>query len=72
MATIKSLLEILPKKYYPVKGHETNLLLGKPDNEWCVLYWDTTGMQQGEQTLGNNPIDACVEMLFKLHEKNIL
>ena len=70
--SLTALLSVLPKIYYPVKDHETNLILGKPKDKWCVLYWDTTGMQHGEQTLADNPIDACVDMIEKLHELNLL
>jgi hypothetical protein len=42
--SLAALLSVLPKKYYPIKDHETNLILGKPKDKWCVLYWDTTGM----------------------------
>jgi len=66
--SLAALLNVLPPKYYPVKDHETNLILGIPKDKWCVLYWDTTGMQDGEDTLGDNPIDACYEMILKLHE----
>ena len=70
--SLAALLNILPQKYYPIKDHETNLILGKPKDKWCVLYWDATGMQDGEQTLGGSPIDACVEMILKLKEKNLI
>ena len=70
--SLAALLNVLPKKYYPIKDHETNLILGKPKDKWCVLYWDATGMQDGEQTLEDSPIDACYEMILKLHEQNIL
>ena len=70
--SLAALLNVLPKKYYPVKDHKTDLIIGKPKDEWCVLYWDTTGMQNGEQTLANNPIDACYEMILKLHELKML
>jgi len=70
--SLAALLDILPKKYYPIKDHETNLILGKPKDKWCVLYWDTTGMQDGEQTLENNLIDACYEMILKLHEQKLM
>ncbi len=70
--SLAALLNVLPKKYYPIKDHETNLILGKPKDKWCVLYCDTTGMQDGEQTLGNNPVDACYEMIMKLHEQKLL
>lgn len=70
--SLAALLSILPKKYYPIKDHETNLILGKPKDKWCVLYWDATGMQDGEQTLEDSPIDACVEMILKLHELKAL
>ena len=70
--SLAALLNVLPKKYYPVKDHETNLIIGKPKDEWCVLYWDTTGMQDGEQTLADTAIDACYEMILKLHEQNLL
>jgi len=70
--SLAALLNVLPKKYYPIKDHETNLILGKPKDKWCVLYWDATGMQDGKQTLEDNPIDACVEMILKLHELKAL
>ena len=70
--SLSALLNVLPKKYYPIKDHETNLILGKPKDKWCVLYWDTTGMQDGEETLGDNPVDVCYEMVLKLHELNLL
>lgn len=70
--SLAALLDVLPKKYYPIKDHETNLIIGKPKDKWCVLYWDTTGMQDGEETLGDNPIDACYEMIIKLHELKML
>ena len=70
--SLAALLEVLPKKYYPVKDHKTDLILGKPKDKWCVLYWDTTGMQHGEETLADNPVDACVEMILKLHQMDLL
>jgi hypothetical protein len=70
--SLAALLDILPKKCYPIKDHETNLILGKPKDKWCALYWDTTGMQDGEQTLADNPVDACYEMILRLHELKML
>jgi hypothetical protein len=70
--SLAALLNVLPKIYYPVKDHKTDLILGKPKDKWCVLYWDTTGMQHGEETLGDNPVDACYEMILRLKEKNLL
>ena len=70
--SLAALLNILPKIYYPVKDHPTYLILGKPKDKWCALYWDITGMQHGEQTLADNPVDACVNMILKLHELNVL
>lgn len=70
--SLAALLDVLPKEYYPVKDHKTDLILGKPKDKWCILYWDTTGMQHGIETLGDNPVDACVEMIFKLKEKNLI
>ena len=70
--SLSALLNVLPKIYYPVKDHKTDLILGKPKDKWCVLYWDTTGMQHGEETLGDNPVDACVDMIVKLKEKNMI
>ncbi|MEE3414830.1 MAG: hypothetical protein VZR53_05615 [Prevotella sp.] len=70
--SLAALLNVLPKIYYPVKDHKTDLILGKPKDKWCVLYWDTTGMQHGEETLGDNPVDACVDMIVKLKEKNMI
>ena len=70
--SLTALLSVLPKKYYPIKDHETDLILGKPKDKWCVLYWDATGMQDGEQTLEDNLVDACVSMILKLHDLNLL
>lgn len=70
--SLAALLNVLPKIYYPVKDHKTDLILGKPKDKWCLLYWDTTGMQHGEETLGDNPVDACADMIVKLKEKNMI
>ena len=70
--SLAALLEVMPKTYYPVKDHPTTLILGKPKDMWCALYWDATGMQCGEETLADNPVDACFEMIIKLHELNLL
>ena len=70
--SLAALLDVLPQKYYSIKDHETNLILGKHKDKWCALYWDATGMQDGEQTLGDSPVDACVAMIEKLHEQNLL
>ncbi len=70
--SLAALLDVLPKICYPVKDHPTYLTLGKPKDKWCALYWDTTGMQDGEQTLADNPVDACVEMIIKLHDQKLL
>jgi hypothetical protein len=70
--SLAALLNVLPKKYYPIKDHETVLILGKPKDKWCVLYWDTTGMQHGEETLGDNPVDACYKMILRLKKKDLL
>jgi hypothetical protein len=66
--SLAALLDVLPQQCHPIK----NLILGKPKDKWCVLYWDATGMEDGEQTLGDNPVDACYEMILKLHELKIL
>ena len=70
--SLAALLNVLPKKYYPIKDHETNLILGKPKDKWCALYWDATVMQDGDQTLEDNLVDAFVAMILKLHEQNLL
>jgi len=70
--SLAALLNILPKKYYPIKDHKTDLVLCKQKDKWCVLYWDATGMQDGEQTLEDNLIDACYKMILNLHELKIL
>lgn len=70
--SLAALLDVLPKKYYPIKDHETDLTLGKPKDKWYLLYWDATGMQDGEQTLGDNPVDACYEMIIKLNQQKLL
>lgn len=70
--SLAALLNVLPKIYYPVKDHKTDLILGKPKDKWCVLYWDSTGMQDGEEAFGDNPVDACVNMIVKLKELNLL
>lgn len=71
--SLAALLEVLPKICYPVKqDYPTYLTLGKPKDKWCALYWDVTGMQDGEQTLADNPVDARVEMIIKLHDQKLL
>ena len=70
--SLAALLDVLPKIYYPVRDHPTYFTLSKPKDKWYALYWDPTGMQDGEQTLADNPIDACYEMILKLNELNLL
>ena len=70
--SLAALLDVLPKVYYPVKDHPTYLTLGKPKDKWCALYFDVTGMQDGEQTLADNLVDACYEMILKLKEQKLL
>ena len=66
--SLSALLNILPKIYYPVRDHPTYLTLSKPKDKWLVLYLDTTGMQSGEQTFADDPVDACYKMILKLHK----
>jgi len=70
--SLAALLDLMPKIYYPVKDHPTYLILGKPKDKWCALYWDATGMQDGEQTLEDNLVDACYEMIICLYKQNLL
>ena len=47
------------------------LTLQKEKNEYCCCYEDING-NSFTHTFATNPIDACVEMIIKLHEKDRL
>ena len=65
--SLPALLDILPEEL------EDNhfLTLQKEKNEYCCCYEDING-NSFTHVFANNPIDACVEMIVKLHELNLL
>lgn len=66
--SLSALLDVLPKYigdyskclYYDVGGY------------YCGYMDDGNFMLTIEETNADNPIDACVEMILKLHEKDLL
>ena len=57
--SLTALLGVLPKR--------TNISTPKPINELGYCCWN-----QYDEIYANNPIDACYEMIIKLHELNLL
>ena len=45
--------------------------IGKGKTGWMVTHYDVNGMRY-DTPYYNNPIDACYEMILKLHELKIL
>ena len=65
--SLAALLAVLPDEL------EDNhfLTLDKEDNEYCCCYEDVNG-NSFRHTFADNPIDACVAMIEKLNELNLL
>lgn len=57
--SLAALLEVLPK--------ETNVSTPKPLNESSYCCWN-----QQEEIFADNPVDACVEMIIRLHKQKLL
>ena len=57
--SLVSLLDVLPKG--------TNISVPKPTNELGYCCWN-----QYDEIYADNPVDACYEMIIKLHEMNLL
>ena len=67
--SLAALLDVLPK----------NLNIGRPSLEsnykgyYWIQYYDEFMKPNNYRTeCFNNPVDACVEMILKLHEQNII
>ena len=65
--SLAALLGVLPDEV------EDNhyLTLDKEGKEYCCCYEDCNG-NSFRHCFSDNPIDACYEMIIKLHEQNIL
>ena len=65
--SLTALLEVLPDEleegYY--------LTLNKEGKEYCCCYEDNNG-NSFKHTFADNPVDACYEMILKLHELKML
>ena len=64
--SLVALLEVMPKQL----GRYT-LTLYWCDDSWCCSYIDD-GSEIKETSSANNPVDATVEMIVKLKEKDLL
>lgn len=66
--SLTALLDVLPK----------NLDIGRPvlatnyRGYYWVSYFDEYMKEKFTSKIYNNPIDACYEMILKLHEQNLL
>jgi len=57
---------------FGVLPDDTDIVKDNADTE-NEKYMCTVGIKDGIiSTFGNNPVDACYEMILKLHEQNIL
>ena len=65
--SLASLLGVLPDEL----GDNHFLTLDKEGNEYCCCYEDVNG-NSFRHTFADNPIDACVAMIEKLHEHKML
>ena len=73
--SLASLLSVLPNN----ENISTNLSKGgyristlEYTNSWFVDYEDETNGLNNCVTSADNPVDACVEMILKLHGQNLL
>jgi len=64
--SLAALLEVMPKQL----GRYT-LTFYWYDDSWCCSYIDD-GSEIKETSSANNPVDATVEMIIKLKEKDLL
>ena len=71
--SLSSLLEQLPYEVVDEEGNSYNLQMNKDDDLYQIIYHDSWGYLVDIET---EPceyfIDACVEMIIKLKEKNLL
>ena len=65
--SLAALLDVLPDEV--VDNHY--LTLDKEGKEYCCCYEDCNG-NSFKHCFSDNPIDACVEMIIKLHELKML
>jgi len=65
--SLAALLNVLPDEV----GDNHYLTLDKEGKEYCCCYEDCNG-NSFRHCLSDNPIDACVSMIEKLHEHKIL
>lgn len=64
--SLAALLEVMPKQL----GRYT-LTIYWCDDSWCCSYIDD-GSEIKETSSANNPVDATIEMIVKLKEKDLL
>lgn len=65
--SLSALLNVMPDRI----DDSYFLTLDKEGKEYCCCYEDING-NSFRHEFGNNPIDACIEMILKLKEKNLL
>ena len=65
--SLSALLDVLPDEV----GDNHYLTLDKEGKEYCCCYEDCNG-NSSLHVFASNPIDACVEMILKLKEKNLI
>lgn len=69
--SLTALLKVMPSEikdnHYLTLEKETF----ETSDEYCCCYEDCNG-NSFKHCFSNNPIDACYEMIIKLHEQNIL
>lgn len=65
--SLAALLGVLPDEV----GDNHYLTLDKEGKEYCCCYEDNNG-NSFRHCFSDNPVDACVEMILKLNELNLL
>ena len=65
--SLAALLDVLPDEV----GDNHYLTLDKEGKEYCCCYEDING-NSFKHTFANNPIDACYEIILKLHEQKLI
>ena len=65
--SLAALLEVLPDEM----GDNHYLTLDKEGKEYCCCYEDCNG-NSFRYCFSDNPVDACYEMIIRLHEENLI
>ena len=72
--SLAALLDVLPTIEISLKKNTLRLRMDKGENDFNIWYenFDCGDVAEGLDVIEDNPVDACVEMIIKLHEQKFL